>query len=147
MTRSPGRSISLVAAADRVTAAATVLVGGSTRRPGARAGRLISGKYASTVRFLEVEGGLSTPSARAMLGRSRDLREDYSGVGESWLAGRLLRRRRAQVTLGIRTALKAPASPAVERDTARAAAVAVVLPGGETRTVADVKRVSVTRGW
>ena len=62
----------LLASADRACASATVLTGYVDAAGGRSTGTLIAGTYASTTRFLEVEGGPSQKSASAMVARARD---------------------------------------------------------------------------
>jgi hypothetical protein len=137
----PEHVVTLLASADRATASATVLTGTVEATSGRSAGKLIAGRYASTSRFLEVEAGLSAASARAIVGRARDLREDFSCVTERWLTGAVSGDAVREVTVGVRTALKHSGLPAAERDVARKATLDVVLPVAERGTVEDVKRV------
>jgi hypothetical protein len=113
---SPSHVVTLLASADRASASATLLTG-------------------------TVEAGLSAASARAIVGRARDLREDYSCVAERWLSGALTGDAVREGTVGVRTALKHSGLPAGQRDVARKTTLDVVLPVAERGTVADVKRV------
>jgi hypothetical protein len=131
----------LLAAGESASAAATVLVGQVDAGTGPGTGLLVEGRYASTRRFLEVEGGLSQASASAMVARARDLREDYACLGEPWLTGAVTGDAVREVTTGVRRAVKVSGLPFAERDVARKAALDVVLPVAERGTVADVRRV------
>jgi hypothetical protein len=133
--------VTLLGSADRATASATVLTGQVEASGGRAAGKLIAGTYASTTRFLEVEAGVSATTARAIVGRARDLREDYSCLAAPWLAGAVSGDAVREVACGIRTAIRHSGLPAAEREVARKAALDIVLPVAERGTVGDVKRV------
>ena len=90
----------LLAAGESASAAATVLVGQVDAGTGPGTGLLVEGRYASTRRFLEVEGGLSQASASAMVARARDLRVDYACLGEPWLTGAVTGDAVREVTIG-----------------------------------------------
>ena len=64
----------LLASVDTASAATTVLLGHVDSGTGRGTGQLVDGRYASTRRFLEVEGRLSAKAASAMVARARDLR-------------------------------------------------------------------------
>ena len=73
---------SLLSSGDSASAVATVLAGQLDSRTGRATGVRVSGRYASTHRFLEVEGGLSKQKATAMVARARDLRDDFAVLSE-----------------------------------------------------------------
>jgi hypothetical protein len=132
---------SLASTVDAGTAAMTVVTGHVDAGSGRGSGFLIAGKYASMSRFLQVEAGMSTQTASAMIARARDLRGDYAVLVEPWLAGRVSGDAVREMTVGVRGALKASRLPAAERDIARASVLDSVLPVAEVGTVADVKQV------
>jgi hypothetical protein len=132
---------SLLSTGDSASAVATVLAGHLDSRTGRATGVLVAGRYASTHRFLEVEGGLSKQRAIAMVARARDLREDYSLLAEPWLEGRISGDAVREVTVGIRGALKRSGLPGGDREVARKTALHAVLPVAEVGTVEDVRLV------
>ena len=136
-----GLVASLLSTGDLASAVATVLAGHLDSRTGRSAGVLVAGKYASTHRFLEVDGGLSKQRATAMVARARDLRGDFAPLAEPWLEGRISGDAVREVTVGIRGALKRSGLPGGDREVARKSALDVVLPVAEVGTVEDVRRV------
>ena len=132
---------SLLSTGDSASAVATVLAGHLDSRTGRATGVLVAGRYASTHRFLEVEGGLSKQRAIAMVARARDLRDGFAVLSEPWLEGRISGDAVREVTVGIRGALKRSGLPGGDREVARKSALDVVLPVAEVGTVEDVRRV------
>jgi hypothetical protein len=132
---------SLASTVDAGTAAMPVVTGHVDAAGGRGSGCLIAGRYASMSRFLQVEAGMSKQSASAMIARARDLRGDYAVLVEPWLAGRVSGDAVREMTVGVRSALRATKLPAAERDIARAWVLDSVLPVAEVGTVADVTQV------
>jgi len=127
----------LLASLDRGSAVATTLAGRVDATQGRATGSLIAGRFASSRRWLEVDGRVSAGSAGAVLARARDLREDYPTVAEAWLSGEVSSDAVREMTVGIRKALRAV--PVADRGVLRDKAVAVVLPVAKVGTVADVR--------
>jgi hypothetical protein len=132
---------SLLSSGDSASAVATVLTGHLDSRTGRATGELVGGRYASTHRFLEVEGGLSKQRATAMVARARDLRLDFAVLSEPWLEGRISGDAVREVTVGIRGALRRSGLPGSQREVARKTALDAVLPVAQVGTVEDVRRV------
>ncbi len=130
----------LLSSIDTATAATTVLVGHVDAGTGPGTGLLVDGKYASTRRFLEVEGGMSQKSASAMVARARDLRGDYAVLAEPWLTGAVTSDAVRVITTGVRSAIRASGMPYADRVGAREASVALVMPVARVGTVEDVRR-------
>ena len=129
---------SLMAAAGRLTAAATLVTGQLETSGAGIPGRMIAGRYASTRRFLEVEAGLSSQSAGAMVARARDLRDDSRAVAAAWLAGEVSGDAVREMSVGIRQAVRH--LPLAQRDSARELAITTILPVARAGTVSDVRR-------
>jgi hypothetical protein len=135
----------LLAVSDRASAAAASVVGQLEVASASGAGRLVGGKYASTRRFLEVEAGLSEHAAKAVVGRARDLRDDYRVVADAWLAGEVSGDAVREMTLGIRRVLRHV--PIADRSLARDVAVDTVLPVAKVGTITDLRRVRTASTW
>lgn len=99
-------TVALHQAADSSTAAATVVTGRLERQVGSVRGRLIAGRYASTTRFLQVEAGMSTAQARAIVARGRDLDTHSTRVADAWLAGLLPGGAVRALTVGVTDVLR-----------------------------------------
>jgi hypothetical protein len=130
----------LLATVDRARAASAVVTGVVHRAVSSR--QLIEGTYASTRRFLEVEGGLSPRSARELAGRAHDLADaaDYGDprVRDAWLAGRITDDAVRELTLGVRGAVRH--LPVAERGQAARRALDLLLPLASSHGVTDVSR-------
>ena len=130
----------LLRAADRLTAAATVTVGHVTTVSGPATGTLIGGKHASPRRWLEVEAGLAPSSAKAVLARSRDLREHSAPVRRAWLDGSISGDCVRELTSGVSGVLRLVTAPREEKARLREEAVEVLLPVATAGTPGDLKR-------
>ena len=130
----------LLAAADRATAAATVLAGQVVATTGPGTGCLIAGRFASARRWLEVEAGLAPGHARAVLARGRDLRDHSTRVEDAWLAGAVSGDAVRELTSGVSGALKPVQAPTVHKQRMRAEALDLLLPLAEVGTPADVHK-------
>jgi hypothetical protein len=130
----------LLRIADRLSASASVTAGHVTATTGPGTGTLIAGRYASPRRWLEVEAGLAPSSAKAVLARSRDLREHSGPVREAWLAGEVSGDAVRELTSGITGVLATLRTTRAEKEQLRAEALDVLMPVARLGTVADVKR-------
>jgi hypothetical protein len=128
---------SLVRSLDRGTAVATAVLGQLDA-----SGDLIEGRYASTTRWLQAVARTSDGEAAAMLGRARDLRGDYTRVGDAWLAGDIPSGAVRELTTGVRRALTA--IPSQTRDATRDDVLDTLLPVAGIDTVTDLRRLVKT---
>jgi hypothetical protein len=128
---------SLVRSLDRGTAVATAALGQLDA-----SGDLIEGRYASTTRWLQAVARTSDGEAAAMLGRARDLRGDYTRVGDAWLAGDIPSGAVRELTTGVRRALTA--IPSQTRDATRDDVLDTLLPVAGIDTVTDLRRLVKT---
>lgn len=133
-------STTLLADADRTTAAATVLVGQVLATTGPGTGNLIAGRFASGNRWLQREAGLAPSTAKAVIVRSRDLREHSEPVRRAWVAGEISGDSVRELTSGIAGALTTVKTARVDRERLRDEAVEVLLPVAKAGTPADVRR-------
>ena len=130
----------LLSAADRATAAATVLAGNVTAMTGPGTGCLVAGRYASPRRWLESEAGLAPSHAKAVLARARDLREHSGRVEDAWLAGAVSGDTVRHLTSGVTGALKPVPVLAADKARMREEALDLLLPLAEVGTPADVHK-------
>ena len=130
----------LLSAADRATAAATVLAGHVTAMTGPGTGCLVAGRYASPRRWLESEAGLAPSHAKAVLARARDLREHSGRVEDAWLAGAVSGDTVRHLTSGVTGALKPVPVLAADKARMREEALDLLLPLAEVGTPADVHK-------
>ena len=130
----------LLAVADRATAAATVLAGQVVASTGPGTGCLIAGRFASPRRWLEVQAGLAPAHAKAVLARGRDLREHSMRVEDAWLAGTVSGDAVRELTSGVSGALKVQPASAVDKQRMRAEALDLLLPLATVGTPADVHK-------
>lgn len=136
-------SVILLRSADRTAAAAGVLVGQVLATTGPGTGALVAGRFGSPRRWLEVEAGLAPGSARAVLGRARDLREQ-AAVGDAWLGGRVSGDCVRELTVGVRSMLKPVSAPRAAKDVLRDEAVDLLMPVAVAGTPEDVKTALAT---
>ena len=130
----------LLAGADRATAAATVLAGHETAMTGPGTGCLVAGRYASPRRWLESEAGLAPSHAKAVLARARDLREHSGRVEDAWLAGAVSGDTVRHLTSGVTGVLKPVPVLAADKARMREDALDLLLPLAEVGTPADVHK-------
>ncbi len=133
-------AVSLLRLADQATAAATTFVGHVTNVAGPATGTLIAGTYASPRRWLEVEAGLGTSTAKTVIARARDLREHSAPVAEAWLGGQISGDSVRELTCGVSGFLKLLTTSRAEKDRLRAEAIEVLLPVAAAGTTADTRR-------
>jgi hypothetical protein len=132
-------STRLLTNADSSAAAASVLVGHVVATTGPGTGTLIGGRYASARRWLEVEARLAPASARAVLGRARDLREQPPVIRDEWLSGRVSGDAVRELTVGVRSMLKPVKAPRAEKEQVRDEAIDLLLPLAHAGTPEDMK--------
>jgi hypothetical protein len=123
----------IVRSADRLTASGATGVGVVDR-----ATALIAGRYVSPRRWIEDSTRVSGGEAAALAGLGRDLVGDYARVGQAWLAGDITRGAVRELTLEVRSALRA--LPTSRRATERDLALKTLLPFAATEPVSSVHR-------